>query len=189
MKHASLVHYLHRHPYLFSYSTIAATFFGPSGVKKKLTDICNETEKLVDLLATENNVDPYPHLLRFALNYMMFSCFGKQTTSINDPLFKSAKHQVSYAKDLTKIKHMASGYLPVLSFIDSLLGREETIEKHIAARDSWTSALMMEAYNDRKDCIATTLMDSVYAGEIDEMTAIVTVGECFFGYLNHVSNT
>ncbi|CDH53506.1 cytochrome p450 [Lichtheimia corymbifera JMRC:FSU:9682] len=146
-----------------------------------LTDISNQAEKLVNILATENNIDPYQHLLRFSLDDITFCCFGKRTTSINDPLFKQASLLAEYVKESSKLKYVASQYLPVLSFIGCLLGHEKEFAKHTESRDTWILNSMMEAYNDGKECIATVLMEAADAGEIDEISAVVSLSDIIGG--------
>ncbi|KAJ8657398.1 hypothetical protein O0I10_006954 [Lichtheimia ornata] len=157
---------------------IATTVLGPNNINKRLPEMCSDADELVERLATGNNIDPSQDLLLLSLNYMTLSCFGKRTTSTNDPLFKKTVYLVKTGVHFTNIKYTISGYLPVLSFIDGLIGGEKQYAKHIETEnDAWYREWIMEAYKDRKECIATALMESVESGEIDELTAIVTISD------------
>ncbi|KAI7879643.1 cytochrome P450 [Lichtheimia hyalospora FSU 10163] len=156
--------------------SIATTILGPNNVNKKLSEMCHDAEDLVDRLATGNNIDPSKHLLLLSLNYMTHSCFGKRAASIDDPLFKRIVHLVKTGVVFTDIKYTISGYLPVLSFIDGFIGGEKRYATHIKNENyAWYREWIMEACENRKECIATALMESVHDGEIDEITAIVTI--------------
>ncbi|CDH53497.1 cytochrome p450 [Lichtheimia corymbifera JMRC:FSU:9682] len=160
---------------------IATTILGPNNVNKKLPEMGNETEELVNALATGNNIDPSEHILRLSLNYMLLNCFGIRAASTDDPIFKKCIYLIKYTMVYTGLKYMISEYLPVLSFLDYLIGGEKTFAKHIETeRDAWIREWMMNAHDDGKDCIATALLESVHSGDIDEATAIVTLADLLF---------
>lgn len=173
---------------LFMQLVIATTILGPSSVNKKLPDMCSDADKLVDRLATGKNIDPYGDLLLLSLNYMTLSCFGKRTTSVDDPVYKKIVYTLKKSVEYTNIKYTIGGYLPIFSFIDGLIGGEKQFAKHINTENHvWYREWIMEAYENRRECIATALMEAVHAGDIDETTAIVTVCEYLLSYVsNHV---
>lgn len=140
--------------------------------------MCNETEQLVNALATGDNIDPSLHLSRLSLNYMTLSLYGIRTTSTEDPIFKKCVYLIEHSRTFTDLKYVISEYLPVLSFVDHLINAEADYAKHIETeRNAWIREWMLDAHKNGRECVAAALLESVHTGDIDEATAIVTLCE------------
>ncbi|KAI7873322.1 cytochrome P450, partial [Lichtheimia hyalospora FSU 10163] len=169
---------------------IAITILGQNHVIKNFPDMCNETEQLVNALATGDNIDPSPHISRLSLNYMTLSLYGIRTTSTEDPIFKKCVHLIDQSRTFTDIKYVISEYLPVLSFVDHLINDEANYAKHIETeRDAWIREWMLDAHKNGRECVATALLESVHTGDIDEATAIVTLSDLIFAGMDTTAVT
>ncbi|KAI9246485.1 cytochrome P450 [Phascolomyces articulosus] len=121
-------------PHDKSYSVLrksALNALGPKKLKEASPILCKEADEFVNIVATGENVEPLPNVLRVSLNFVLLTVFNVRATSIQDPLYKEAISIINTSMSFTHFKNTAGQFIPVLKVLDPIMGiKRKTIDYH-----------------------------------------------------------
>ncbi|KAG2220768.1 hypothetical protein INT45_012261 [Circinella minor] len=104
----------------------------PHKIRNEFSPVLHkEAEEYVDLVATGENIDPLPHLLRVSLNFTLIITFGVRTTSIDDPVYKKAIYCITKNMSFSDFKHVGGMFIPTLKLFDPILGVRKDVNDHM----------------------------------------------------------
>ncbi|KAI8138516.1 cytochrome P450 [Fennellomyces sp. T-0311] len=134
----------------------------PKKLEHELGDVLErEANELLDMLATGQDIDPIPHLLRASLNFILIRCFNKRTSSIDDPLYVTLIDLLKICIAHSDIvKYHIGAFLPIFSTLNQWTGTEEAFANIlINKRNPFYMQLIQEALQTETDCLAKVLME------------------------------
>ena len=145
-------------------------------------------DRLVDALATGENVNPTEALFRMALNFVLITCFGRNTSTMEDDdenkktsqdaIYEELSAVLKRSNSFTGIRNNFTTYLPALSFLDStFLKTEQTYQEFIEnERDPLYRKLIKETLQHGEECVVKSLSDMKEMGQLDDDDILVTAG-------------
>ncbi|KAI9477132.1 cytochrome P450 [Zychaea mexicana] len=187
--------------------TVANAILGP----KKLNDerfavlLDDQVDRLVDALATGENIDPADVLFRTALNFVLITCFGRSTSSTptdndddqveenqenntkeqeeqkkkDDALYEELSAVLKRGNSFTGIRNNFTTYLPALSFLDAAFFKTEDAYKEYIEkeRDPLYRRLIKETLQSGEECVVKSLADMKEMGQLDDDDILVTAAD------------
>ncbi|KAI9488468.1 cytochrome P450 [Zychaea mexicana] len=151
---------------------------GPRKLKELSPVLCKEADEFVNLVATGENIDPLPQLMRVSLNFILLTLFSIRTTSLEDPLYKRGIYIVNKTMSFTHFKYIASQFIPVLRVIEPIIGNRkkaiqflkyeckpfylELVEKAMNAKDHNMTKAVNEEMNQGKEGYYNNLLPTIH---------------------------
>ncbi|KAI9246486.1 cytochrome P450 [Phascolomyces articulosus] len=119
----------------------ALNALGPRKLKEASPILNKEADEFVELVATGVNIVPLPLLMRSSLNFIFLTVFSVRTTSIEDPIYKTAISIINTSMKFSDFKNLASQFIPLLRIFDPIIGIKKKI---IAYHKSMTIPFYIE---------------------------------------------
>lgn len=138
-----------------------------------------EADILVDELlqagGVSEGIELEQPLRKVSLNYLLDTCFGTRVTSEEDQLFKDMDSFINEVLLLGGPYHDVGSIFPALSFVDTLLGRNNTFEKFVKdIRDPLFNPLIKNAAEGERDCLVKRLVEGKDKYDLDDDDIMVT---------------
>ncbi|KAI9488450.1 cytochrome P450 [Zychaea mexicana] len=158
---------------------------GPRTLKEASPVLCREADEFVDTVATGENIDPMPFLMRVSLNFILLTLFNVRSTSADDPLYKQCMHVMEGTKKFTSFKYSFHMLLPALKIVDTLfIGSQkymyefleydckpfylDLVEKALETEEDNMTKILNDEINQGKkgyyNNLLRTIHDMVFAG-------------------------
>ncbi|KAI8139433.1 cytochrome P450 [Fennellomyces sp. T-0311] len=139
-------------------------------------------QSLVEACTDDKSVNPLHLLQRTSLNYVLQTGFGMRIASEEDQLFKDIIQFIDEGLIIGAPHNDLGGFLPVLSFVDVLLGRDKMFKKYISTRrDPLFRQLIQQAANSDQDCLFKRLIQQQTELGLDSDDLLVTAGDIITG--------
>lgn len=143
-----------------------------------------EADILVDELLQKGGVSQgielEQPLRKVSLNYLLDTCFGTRVTSEEDPLFQKMDNFINEVLLLGGPYHDVGSIFPALSFVDTLLGRNNTFERFVKERrDPLFNPLINNAAQGERDCLVKRLVEDKGKYDLDDDDIMVTACKCY----------
>ena len=138
-----------------------------------------EADILVDELlekgGASQGIELEQPLRKVSLNYLLDTCFGTRVTSEEDPLFKAMDRFINGVLLLGGPYHDLGSIFPALSFVDTLLGRNNEFESFVKdRRDPLFNPLIKNAAEGDRDCLVKRLVEEQGKYDLDHDDIMVT---------------
>ncbi|KAI8139125.1 cytochrome P450 [Fennellomyces sp. T-0311] len=181
--------------------TVANAILGPKNDERFAELLDDQVDRLVDALATGENINPSDLLNRMALNFVLITCFGRSTSVMEDDEEDKKKEQDKLYEELsavlkrsnsfTGIRHNFATYLPAFSFLDSaFLKTEDAYQEFIEnERDPLYRKLIKETLQRGEECVVKSLSDMKEMGQLDDDDILVTAADLVTGGTETMATT
>ncbi|KAI8139432.1 cytochrome P450 [Fennellomyces sp. T-0311] len=132
--------------------------------------------------ADGNSVNPLPLVHRTSLNYVLQTGFGFRIVSHEEKTFKMVIKFIVDGLVNSAPQNDLGGFLPVLSFVDVLLGRDKMFRESLGTvRDPLFRELLDKAANSDRDCLFKRLLEQREEHELDHEDVVVAAGDIVAG--------
>ncbi|KAJ8655157.1 hypothetical protein O0I10_009192 [Lichtheimia ornata] len=164
----------------------ALTILSPKMVNEYSNVHLAEADILVDELLQKGGVSQgielEQPLRKVSLNYLLDTCFGTRVTSEEDPLFQKMDSFINEVLLLGGPYHDVGSIFPALSFVDTLLGRNNTFERFVKERrDPLFNPLINNAAQGERDCLVKRLVEDKGKYDLDDDDIMVTACDLIIG--------
>ncbi|CAO3589869.1 unnamed protein product [Absidia cylindrospora] len=174
--------------------TAALSVLAPQRVNEFTDVLVYEADSLVQQLLKrteqDGQVDPLTILQASSLNVILTTCFARRVTSPEDALFKEIMAFVNQGMKMGGAEADLSGFLPILTFVDVLVGKKKMFRDFVAnVRDPIFVRLIEEASSGDKDCLIKSFLALKEEYELDDQDLIVIMSDLLAAGADTISVT
>ncbi|ORZ14121.1 cytochrome P450 [Absidia repens] len=174
--------------------TAALSVLAPQRVNEFTDVLIYEADSLVQQLLKrteqDGQVNPLTILQASSLNVILTTCFARRVTSPEDPLFLEIMAFVNQGMKMGGAEADLSGFLPILTFVDVLVGKKKMFRDFVAnVRDPIFVKLIEEASSGDKDCLIKSFLALKEEYDLDDQDLIVIMSDLLAAGADTISVT
>ncbi|KAI8144064.1 cytochrome P450 [Fennellomyces sp. T-0311] len=169
----------------------ASMSMSPTVINKEIHVIQGDAMKLVDDLVSASQehgaVDPLLFLNRAGISHTFRTCIGIEVDAISKTLLQRVYDFTHEGLVLTGTHNDYGGFLPILSFLDKLPGRNSRQEKFVREKDILLRELLHIALNAENDNMFKHLYHEQKQLGLEEADLLVALGDLMIGASDNVT--
>ncbi|OAD76813.1 CYP5206 protein [Phycomyces blakesleeanus NRRL 1555(-)] len=135
--------------------------------------------QMMEATEREGSVDPSIYLKLGAYNTLIKAIFGRNISSINDPVFKDLLQVTQNVLQCSSPHRDIKSLFPRLAWLECLIGNNKKKEKIVSSRDELYGRLLKEALDGDADCLAKEIYLLKEEQELEEKDLIVMLSKCY----------
>ncbi|KAL0082071.1 cytochrome P450, partial [Phycomyces blakesleeanus] len=133
--------------------------------------------QMMEATEREGSVDPSIYLKLGAYNTLIKAIFGRNISSINDPVFKDLLQVTQNVLQCSSPHRDIKSLFPRLAWLECLIGNNKKKEKIVSSRDELYGRLLKEALDGDADCLAKEIYLLKEEQELEEKDLIVMLSK------------